>query len=177
MIKVPSGAFFIIKSSVYIYLLTLQNIYYTYSICFMIIKALIYFLLSTVKFALTVPLIVYSFDFYESILISILGGISGVLFFNFVWGYIINFWNIKIIKKSKKTPKPVKFNRKKRFVINLKDNYGYRGVIITTAPILSIPFGTFILTRYFKFKKYRILHLIISFVIWGFIFIGFFEFF
>ncbi len=141
----------------------------------MIFKAILYYLLSTVKFAVTIPLIVYSFNFYQSIIISIAGGISGVIFFSFFWDKIIIFWNSRIRKKYKKTKGQVKFNRKRRFVINLKNNYGYWGVLVSTAPLLSIPFGTFLLTRYIKSKKFRTLHLIISIIIWSFIFIGFFE--
>ena len=142
----------------------------------MIYKAIILSFLSTFKYAMTIPPIVFYFNYTDSLLISLSGGLFGILFFRFVWKWILQFWKNYIIRKDWVEPRPVKINKRKRYIVNMKNKYGYWGVIILTPILLSIPLGVFLLERYFRFHKYKFITLSISLIIWGSIIVSFFHF-
>ena len=143
----------------------------------MILKALGFFLLSSVKFAVAVIPIALSYSFVESLIISISGGVFGAFFFLFVWARVLEFWNIHIRKKEKNTVKPFTINKKKRKMIRIKNSYGYWGIVITTPLLLSIPLGAFLLMQYYKNRNYKFLHLSVFIVIWAFVLVSLFKFF
>jgi len=139
----------------------------------MIYKAIGLFFLTFVKFALTIPIIRYQFDILPSLIITISGGIAGVLFFCFFWRYILDWWNNNIRLKSKKPLSSLKVNKKRRKIIQLKNQYGYWGMVSRTPVFFSIPLGTFLIQRYFKYKKGKLFHLFMSIIFWAFIIILF----
>ncbi len=141
------------------------------------LKALGFFLLSSVKFAVAALPIAVAFNYQEALFISISGGIAGAFFFLYIWKYILEVWNIHIVKKVEKPILKVKVNKKKRQIIKLKNSYGYWGIVILTPVILSIPVGAFILSQYYKNEKLKFLHLSVVVSIWGVFLISFFEFF
>jgi hypothetical protein len=141
----------------------------------MVYKAIILFLLSTFKYAMTIPPIVFYFNYLDSLLISIGGGLFGIVFFRFVWIWILTFWNKYVIKKEWAEPGPVKLNKRKRYIVRMKNKYGYWGIIILTPIFLSIPLGVFLLQRYFRFHKHKFVVLSISLIIWGTIIVSFFS--
>lgn len=143
----------------------------------MIIKVLGFFLLSSVKFAVAVIPIALSFSYFESLCISISGGIFGAFFFLFVWAKVLYLWNIHIRKKENKTTKPFKINKKRRKMIRIKNSYGYWGIVITTPLLLSIPFGAFLLMQYYKNRNYKFLHLSLFIILWSFVLVSLFKFF
>jgi len=142
----------------------------------MIFKAIILFLLSTFKYAMTIPPIVFYFDYKEALIISIGGGLFGIFFFRFVWKWIIIFWNKYVLKKQCAEPVPVKITKRKRYIVKMKNKYGYWGVIILTPVFLSIPLGVFLLQRYFRFQKYKFITLSLALSVWGFIIVTFLSF-
>lgn len=143
----------------------------------MIIKAIGFFLLSAVKFAIAVIPIAISYSYVEALIISIAGGVSGAFFFLFIWAKILNLWNVHIVKKDFSIQKPFKISKRKRKMIRIKNSYGYWGIVITTPILLSIPFGAFILMQYFNRKRYKFLHLSLVIVLWSFTLISLFKFF
>jgi len=140
----------------------------------MLLKAIGFFLLSSVKFAVATLPISAIFSFGEAWLISVSGGIAGAFFFLYIWDYILRVWSVYIIRHEKKA-KEFKINKRKRKIITIKNSYGYWGIVILTPVILSIPIGAFLLDQYFKNQRYKFLHLSLSITFWGTIFIGFFE--
>ena len=142
----------------------------------MIIEAIGYFLLSTVKFAIATLPISLRFSYPNALLISISGGLIGVFFFMFLWEKLFQIWTIYIYKSNKPKSKIITINKKKRRIIILKNKYGYWGIVILTPVILSIPLGVFLLIQYFRNRKYKFLHLALSVSFWGFILISFFRF-
>ncbi len=142
----------------------------------MIYKAIILFFLSTFKYAMTIPPIVFYFNYEQSLIISISGGLFGILFFRFIWKWIINIWNKYILKKQCAEPLPIKITKRKRYIVRMKNKYGYWGIIILTPVFLSIPLGVFLLQRYFRFHKYKFITLSIILSVWGFAIVTFLSF-
>jgi len=138
------------------------------------LKAIGFFLLSSVKFAVATLPISLMFSFTEAWLISVSGGIAGAFFFLYIWDYVLRMWTIYIVKREKKV-KEFKITKQKRKIISIKNSYGYWGIIILTPVILSIPIGAFLLDQYFKNQSYKFLHLSLSIVFWGTVFVSFFE--
>ncbi len=137
------------------------------------LKALGYFLLSTVKFAVSAVPISVTFSYYQSLLISISGGIFGVFFFMFLWNRVLKMWQL-IFPRSKKD-KPIIINKRKRKIVKIKRDYGYWSIVAATPSILSIPLGVFILVNYYPSKKGKFIHLSLSVIVWGFLLISFFS--
>ena len=142
----------------------------------MLLKAIGLLLLSSVKFAVATLPIALAFPYKEALGISILGGLLGVFFFLYIWRYILALWQKYWYNPNLHKVKTFKITKQKRKLINIKNQYGYWGIIILTPLILSIPIGVFLLVRYFKPYPYKELHLSLSISIWGLIFISFFEF-
>ena len=141
----------------------------------MLLEGIGYFLLSTVKFAVATLPIARRFSYAEGLLISILGGILGIVFFLFLWDKILHVWRIYIVRSTKKKKKAFKINKKKRRIIKLKNKYGYWSIVMLTPLIISIPIGVFLLLQYYKSTKYKFLHLSLSVIFWGFTLISFFK--
>ena len=136
--------------------------------------------LSGIKFVFAPPLsIEMGFNYFQTILITTIGGIVGVAFFFFISQFIITLFRKyypKIINYFKlhhlikpRSPKKI-FNRKNRMIIRIMNKYGLSGIIIFTPILLSIPLGTFIAARYFSKPKHHIfLYLALSVLVWSFI--------
>lgn len=129
------------------------------------------FLLSTVKFVLGgVPLaLTLGFSFFEAVVVTSLGGFTGVLIFVGVSDFLIKkFRLIKHkqdgvkVKSSKKM-----FTRKNRLIITVKQRFGLLGIAGLTPLLFSIPIGCFIATRYFKNKQKIIIYMFASVLLWS----------
>jgi hypothetical protein len=154
----------------------------------MFYKLLILFFISSVKFIFAFPLALkYHFEFYITLFITILGGITGVLFFAFISAEILIFytWFIhnflhryprfrrfaKKIKDAirKKYPKKEKkiFSKKSKWFVRIKQNYGLAGIAFLTPFLLSIPLGTFLAIRFYSRSNYTLLYLILGVIFWA----------
>ena len=137
-------------------------------------------ILSSLKFIFA-PLLAFKmgFNFFQTILITSIGGIVGVAFFFFISQLIISLFFkyfplvIKYFKPDHivKTRKKRKiFTRKNRRIVNLMNKYGLAGIIILTPVILSIPLGTFMAARFFSKPKYHtFFFLALSVLFWSII--------
>ncbi len=158
----------------------------------MLAKAISLFLLSSVKFIFAFPL-AYSlhFSFLQTVIITTLGGIGGVMFFIFLWERIINLY-FKLIHvylnrfpKTKMQLKTLSNNfsnlfkrsnknnvsyKRKRKYIKLKNNVGIIGLAILTPLILSIPIGTFITVRFYGRSLIVIMTLSVSIIFFSLLF-------
>jgi len=143
-------------------------------------------LISAIKF-LFAPLISLKmgFSYFQTIIYTTIGGILGVFFFFFLSNIVITLYkkylaiqvkaffsrfkkqrnqSILILEKTKK-----KFTKKNRFIILLKSKLGMIGIAFLTPTILSIPFGTFLASKYFPNKKTVLIYLSISVAFWSFV--------
>ena len=140
-------------------------------------------LLSSVKFAMTFPVasMQFDFNFLETILWTNVGGILGIYFFAFLSERLIIWWDRifrkKRIQSSEEGPGEKKiFTKKNRRIIRIKQQYGLLGIALSTPFLLSIPVGTFLVVRYYRYTKTRFLYLIASNVVWSVIYTVFYLF-
>lgn len=129
------------------------------------------FLLSTVKFVLGgVPLaLTFGFSFFEAVVVTSLGGFTGVLIFVGVSDFLL-----KKYKHLKHKQHPVQsksnkkvFTRRNRLIITVKQRFGLWGIAGLTPLLFSIPIGCFIATRYFKDKQKIIIYMFASVLLWS----------
>lgn len=134
---------------------------------------LIVILSSTWKFAATFPVAVYVFNmsFFETILYTNIGGFLGlivsVILSKGLIKLYLDFWPEKL-KWKRKTRK--KFTRRNRRLVKFKSKYGLYGIVFLTPVLLSIPIGTFLVTKYYRYNKSNYLYLLFSQIIWSVIY-------
>lgn len=140
-------------------------------------KELTVIFLSTFKFAATFPVAIMAMKmtFAKTLLFINIGGIIGVLFFTILSKYIIFLWdrywpdNWKIKRRKKKV-----FTRKNRRMIRIRAKYGKSGIVILNPVILSIPVGSFLMTKYYGCKISNCAWLIAGQLVWSFIYAFFY---
>jgi hypothetical protein len=140
-------------------------------------------LFSSVKFAMTFPLAViqFQFSFFETVLWTNVGGILGIYFFAFLSDKLIAWWN-RTFRKSRPESSGSEsnvrriFTRKNRRIVRIKRTYGLIGIAISTPFLLSIPVGTFLVIRYYRYNRHKFVYLISSNVIWSVIYTAFYMF-
>jgi hypothetical protein len=94
--------------------------------------------------------LVFGFNFFETLVVCSLGGITGSFFFSFLIYVVIKLVN-KLITKIfplRNTSKK-KFTKVNRFIITMKKKFGVVGVSIIAPLFLSIPLGVFICLKFF----------------------------
>ena len=117
----------------------------------------------------------YGYNFYESLLITTVGGLLGVLAFGLIGKIIDQYWArtvdfVKGIFGKKKDPnEKVKiFNRTNRFIVFVKKRLGLVGVALITPCIISIPIGTIVAFAMYKHQPKRVwTALSVSLVFWS----------
>ena len=131
-----------------------------------ILELLGLFLLAASKFAVAVGILispVTNFSYFESVLMLIIGGFTGISFFY----YFSNWVNKMISKLFQKKKKKQVFSKKVRRFINIKNKYGLIGIALITPIIISIPVGSFIASRFFSKKKHTLLVMFAGIVFWA----------
>lgn len=150
-----------------------------------IFKLLQVLLISAIKF-LFAPFISigYGFNYFQTVLITAVGGILGILFFYFLSRWLIRQYQAYSplvfsyltgdkVEKSRKIldesfQKRKKFTRKNKFIVNVRTKYGYPGIILLTPILLSIPIGAFLAQKYYSKRSHTLIYLSISIVLWSF---------
>jgi len=140
-------------------------------------KIIMLFLLSSVKFAFAPAFgAITNFSFWETIGITILGGVFGVFFFYYLGAKVVNqvldyvFGSIGIKASSKKKKK---FTWKNKLLISTKMKYGLIGLSLLTPCFLSIPFGCVLAARYFQGDSRTLPFMLASVVFWSFVLTAF----
>jgi hypothetical protein len=157
----------------------------TFIIGLKIYKLLQVLLISGIKF-LFAPLISigYGFNYIQTALITALGGILGIIFFYFLSKWIIAqyyryspaiysyFTGVKIDRSRRilirATSIKKKFTRKNKIIINVRNKYGFFGIIFFTPILLSIPLGAFLARKYYSGRNHTLIYMSISVVLWSF---------
>ncbi len=136
-----------------------------------ILQILLVVILSATKF-LTAPItsLNIGFGYVETLLITTIGGVIGVVFFfylsSFIMGLIAKLANNPKKKKKPRKPKR-KFTWKNKLIVHIKREYGLIGLAAITPTFLSIPLGTFLAARYFQDQKKVITYLSASVIVWS----------
>jgi hypothetical protein len=144
----------------------------------------------------------YDFSFLKTNLYTIIGGMLGVSVVLYISPYIMRFWywlkflyhryfvkhDLYFSDPTVDISLPVEvhyryisgkrkkiFSPRSRRIVRLWNRYGFAGVAAITPILLSIPLGTFILTRFESKKKKILIYLFISIVFWSFTLTSIFE--
>ena len=88
----------------------------------------------------------FGFTYLQTILISTIGGVGGVLLFFNMGSRIVNFFPsyFKPVNKNRKI-----FTKKNKFYVVLIRDYGLLGIAIFSPILISIPVGSFLSARFF----------------------------
>ncbi len=130
------------------------------------------FLLSTVKFVFGgVPMALsLKFSFFEAVLVTSLGGFTGVFTFVILSEKLLLYINKRsALKKAKNPdlPEKKKFTRINKIIIIVKQRFGLLGFSLMIPFLIPIPLGCFLAVRYFSDKKKIITYLFGSILFWS----------
>lgn len=136
-----------------------------------ILQILLVVILSATKF-LTAPItsLNIGFGYLETLLITTIGGIIGVVFFYYLSAGIAFMFSKLMgifIKKQKKSATKKKFTWKNKLIVRVKREYGLIGLAAITPIFLSIPLGTFLAARFFRDQKKVLTYLAASVLVWS----------
>ncbi len=145
---------------------------------FIIVDKILVVFFSSFKFAATFPFAVAKLTCTETLIYTNLGGITGVYAFGYFSKLLIKVWkyvkNIIIPKKKSNIQKKKIFTKRNRRLIKIKNKYGLTGIIILNPLILSIPVGSFLITRYYSHLRFRYLYLVAGIIPWSVIYTFFY---
>lgn len=130
-----------------------------------VLKILSIFILSAIKFGIGgVPAaVIANFSFFKSMLITVSGGITGVIIFAY-----LSSWLTERFKKKKNLSKPKKkFTLTNKIIVYVKKYFGLIGLSVITPLILSIPLGVFLAVRYYHDKWKVIRYMMASVTFWA----------
>ena len=152
-----------------------------------IFKLLQILVLSGVKFIFA-PLISigYGFNYFQTVIITTIGGILGFLFFFYLSRWIIvqfnqlcpivfSYFTGNSVEKAKEilncgdTKKKKAFSRKSRTIVSIRNKYGFLGIVLLTPVLLSIPIGAFLAQKYYSKRSNVLVYLSLSIVLWSFL--------
>lgn len=102
------------------------------------------------------------YSFWETLLVSISGGLLGVFVFYFSGRAIFQFFS-KF--QSKKKPKKV-FTKKNKTIVKLVNKFGLFGLSAVLG-FASIPLTSLLAARYFQDNRATLLYLSVSVFVWG----------
>ena len=119
-----------------------------------ILKILSVFLLSAVKFGIGgVPAAVFAnFGFFKAMLITISGGMTGVVVFTYFSDWVEHKFSKIFYPKNTK-----KFTFTNKAIVKVKKYFGLIGISAITPILLSIPVGVFIAVRLYHHDKNKII--------------------
>jgi membrane protein YqaA with SNARE-associated domain len=109
-------------------------------------------LMSSVKFLLALPLAAfqYEFSFWQTFLLSSIGGLLGIFVFAYLSHFIIDKYSSWMSNRQQENSKD---SIKKVVAVKTVKKYGLFGIAFLTPIFFSIPLGTFIALRFFPNKK------------------------
>jgi ABC-type antimicrobial peptide transport system permease subunit len=135
-----------------------------------ILQIILVLILSSTKF-LTAPITALNigFGYLQTLGLTMVGGIFGVLFFYFLSSGIM-FLMAKVSSRFSVNRTPSKkraFTWKNRMIVKVKRDYGLIGLAAITPTMLSIPVGTFLAARFFPNTPKVLTYLIASVMVWS----------
>ena len=170
------------------------------------LKILLIIALSSVKFMAGPPFYYfnkqYYFTYFETIGLSVLGGMVGVVAFAFFSDLLFRFWHfiVQLFKKVFRrkeifstpkadiggdyeinysyVPKEAKkkiFNPRNRRIVKIWSEWGIMGVAFITPILLSIPIGTIITCRLVHRKRKVFTYMFFSILFWSILITSVFE--
>lgn len=109
----------------------------------------------------------YNFPFFNSIFITVIGGMLGVWIFSVLYQSATAFWQKAFPPKQ---PKKFTINRKKRLLVRIKNSYGLAGIAFLTPVFLTVPVGTMLANAFYKSKVKVYSYMFAAFSFWSVLF-------
>lgn len=128
------------------------------------ITDLLVFLSSTVKFALGSSVVVTGNMGISGTVSNILGGITGILLFTYLGGYM-RIWLIQKFPNQNR-----RFSRGSRLLVRLKRHGGLTGIAFLTPIFLSIPVGVLLALDIHAQKTKIVTSMVFSCIFWSAVF-------
>lgn len=124
-------------------------------------EVVVVFLTSTIKF-LPAPFAAagLGLSFWQAFILVGIGGTVGVSAFYFLGKGVFS------LGKKKKRKKKI-FNKTNRWIIRVKQRFGLTGIALITPPLISIPVGTLVATKFYKHRKDVLLYLWLAVWFWN----------
>ena len=140
--------------------------------------------LSGIKFLFAPVLALgYGYNFFQTVVITTIGGIAGIFFFFYFSKWMIRqyykfcpvviayFGGEEARKRYQERPCNQSsrkiFSQRNKRIVKIRQKYGYLGVILLTPILLSIPIGAFLAQKYYAKRKSVILYLSLSILFWS----------
>jgi len=135
-----------------------------------LIKAISIFFLSSVKLMFAPGAAAAAgFSFWETVLITSIGGMAGIVFFYF-FGHMIFVAIDDFRRKRRKVEVPKRiFTRRNRFIIALRGKVGIIGLTFLTPAIISIPIGSVVAAKYYYEHRLTLPLLLVFTITWSFL--------
>jgi len=133
-------------------------------------KAIPILLLSAFKFLPCPSLaVVLGFNFWQTLLITVPGGIAGVIFFFLSSNFLMDRAKARKAKKALEGKEVTirKFTWLNKSLVRVKKKFGMLGIAILTPPFLSIPLGSIVMAKFFKHNRLALPILVVSVAFWG----------
>jgi len=98
-----------------------------------------------------------------------------VFVFSFLSRFLIDLWEKHLPEKYKiQRTTGKKFSVKNRRLFRIKQKYGMPGIVVLTPVLLSIPVGTFLVTKYYGKKLINYFWLIFGLLCWSLVYTVFY---
>ena len=155
-----------------------------------LLKFLIIFTLSSVKFLLAPPLSFrLGLNYFQTLASTSAGGVMGVLVFFYLSRWMLRLYDryaskyvhkvihrialklnighiaerfFPLIPKQKRV-----FTFTNKLYVRIRKKYGFIGIVILTPVLLSIPIGTFLAARFYPKRNHVVLYLCASVIMWS----------
>jgi hypothetical protein len=118
------------------------------------------------KIGVSTSIILFKLDFVKTFAVTAGGGITGSIFFTYLWAGIIKWWKDFKVKYFKTHTKSPAFTKQNRRIIRIKQRFGLYGIAFSSPILLSIPFGCFLCERFYKKKSKVILAMCSAVIFW-----------
>jgi hypothetical protein len=133
-----------------------------------IAEAISIFFLSTVKFMFAPGAAALAgFSLLQTILITSLGGMTGITVFYYFGRFIITKTE-SMLRQRHMVPKKV-FTRRNKLIVKIKGKYGLIGLLVLTPSLLSIPIGSVVAAKFFYHYKLTYPLLLVATLVWSII--------
>ena len=104
------------------------------------------------------------YSILEIVIVTVSGMMTSVVLFTYLGDWFMRNWNVLISKK------PKRFTKRTRNVIKVWKKFGIWGIALLTPLILTPIGGTVVLTSFGIAKKKILLTMLVSALIWAFVF-------
>lgn len=115
----------------------------------------------------------YDYNFGESMILAVTGGMMGVIFFGYTRDALKMLW-YKYIGKSKSN-KQFRVNWRTRLIVRIRQRFGLAGIAFLTPIVLTVPVGTMIALSMYRSKPKVFAYMLVSFTFWSLLLIGAYQ--